>query len=81
MSKADLARVVADHCQAAALMRFARVPFVAGPPDRLVISDLRFDRGGSRGGGMADIPVGPPGTGRCPEDAPRTPPRLDLLFQ
>ena len=77
MSKAYLVKVVAEHCDAAALMRFARVPFVAGPADRLVISDLRFDRGG--GGGMADIPLDAPGTGPCPEQVPWAPPRLDLL--
>ena len=62
---------------AAALMRFARVPFVNGPADRLVIGDLRFDRG--RGGGMASIPLGEPAAGACSEPAPWIPPRLDLL--
>jgi inner membrane protein len=77
MSKALLSKVVADHCDAAALMRFARVPFVNGPADQLVISDLRFDRG--RGGGMASIPLGEPAAGACSEPAPWIPPRLDLL--
>jgi hypothetical protein len=76
MSKTYLAKVTADHCAAAVFMRFARVPFVVGPPDRLVMSDLRFDRGG---GGMANIPLGKPATGPCPEPAPWTPPRLELL--
>jgi hypothetical protein len=79
MSKAYLAKVASEYCDAAALMQFARVPFVAGPPDRLVISDLRFDRGGGRGSGMSDIPLGEPAAGPCSQEVPWTPPRLDLL--
>ena len=79
MSKASLAKVVGEHCDAAALMHFARAPFVAGPPDRLVMSDLRFDRGRGGGGGMANIPLGETAAGSCPELVPWTPPRLDLL--
>jgi len=77
MSKAYLAKVVAEHCDAAALMLFARVPFVAVSENRLVMSDLRFDRG--RGDGMATFPLGAPTTVPCLPPVPWTQPRLDLL--
>jgi inner membrane protein len=77
MSKTDLAQIVAGNCNAAALMQFARAPFVAELERRWVIGDLRFERG--RGGGMADIDIGPDSPGPCPKSAPWTPPRAELL--
>ena len=53
MSKTELAQIVAGNCNAAALMQFARAPFVAERGREWVIGDLRFP--GQRGGGIADI--------------------------
>ncbi len=77
MSLAQLGSLVASHCEAAALMQFARAPFAAELHDRWTIGDLRFERG--RGNGMASIDLGPVSSGECPSPAPWTPPRTDLL--
>ena len=77
MPKALLAQLVAGHCNAAALMQFARVPFASELERDWVIGDLRFP--GGPGGGMADIDIGPASAGPCPKTAPWTPPRADLL--
>jgi hypothetical protein len=77
MSKTVLARLVAGHCDAAALMQFARVPFVAESGHEWVIGDLRFP--GGRGGGLADIDVRPDSRPPCQPTPPWTPPRADLL--
>ena len=76
MSRAALAQVVAGNCNAAALMQFARAPFVTTEPD-WVIGDLRFP--GGRGGGMADIDLKSDSPGPCPRTPPWTPPREGLL--
>jgi inner membrane protein len=77
MSRTQLAQLVAGHCDAAALMQFARAPFAAQLGRDWVVGDLRFDSG--RGSGMADIPVGPPANSPCPPAAPWIAPRADLL--
>jgi inner membrane protein len=77
MSQAQLASLVSSHCQAAALMRFARVPFAAELDHQWMMGDLRFERG--RGGGMASIDLSPLPPGECPSPVPWTPPRADLL--
>ena len=77
MSRAQLASLVASHCQAAALMQFARAPFAWELQHRWTIGDLRFDRG--RGDGMASIDPGPSSSGECKSPVPWTPPRADLL--
>jgi hypothetical protein len=77
MSKTQLVQLVAGHCNAAALMQFARAPFAAELEREWVIGDLRFP--GGPGGGMAEIDIGPASTGPCPRTAPWTPPRADLL--
>jgi len=76
MSKTVLAQVVAGNCDAAALMRFARAPFVTTEPDR-VIGDLRFP--GGRRSGLADIDLKPDSPSPCPRTPPWTPPRAGLL--
>jgi inner membrane protein len=77
MSRAQLSSLVASHCQAAALMQFARAPFAAELQHRWVMGDLRFERG--RGAGMASIDPGPVSSGECRSPVPWTPPRADLL--
>jgi len=76
MSRTVLAQVVAANCDAAALMRFARAPFVTTEPD-WVIGDLRFP--GGRGGGLADIDLKSDSPSPCPGTPPWTPPRAGLL--
>jgi hypothetical protein len=73
MSRTQLAQLVAGHCDAAALMLFARAPFARQLGRDWVVGDLRF------AGGMADIPVGSPAQGPCPPAAPWIAPRADLL--
>jgi inner membrane protein len=77
MSKAHLAQIVAGNCNAAALMQFARAPYVAERGHEWVIGDLRF--AGQRGGGMADIDLDRDSPGPCAKAAPWTPPRAELL--
>jgi inner membrane protein len=77
MSKTDLAQIVAGNCNAAALMQFARAPFVAERRHEWVIGDLRF--AGQRGGGMADIDLNRDSPDSCSKPAPWTPPRAELL--
>jgi inner membrane protein len=77
MSRTQLVQLVEGHCDAAALMQFARAPFAAQFGRDWVIGDLRFDTG--RGSGMANIPVGPPANGPCQPAAPWVPPVADLL--
>jgi inner membrane protein len=77
MSRARLAAIVAAHCEAAALMQFARAPFAAELDRQWVMGDLRFDR--ARGSGMSTIELGPSAHGTCRTSVPWIPPRLDLL--
>ncbi len=77
MSRTELAQIVAGDCDAAALMRFARAPFVAELERKRIIGDLRFP--GGRGGGMANIELRPDSPGPCPRTPPWTPPREALL--
>lgn len=77
MSRAQLASLVASHCQAAALMQFARAPFTTQLQYRWIMGDLRFERG--RGDGMASIDLGPLSSSECRSPVPWTPPRADLL--
>ncbi len=77
MSKQRLGELVAMHCDAAALMRFARAPFATELDHRWVMGDLRFDREPELG--MAEIALPAPSNARCPATVPWTPPREDLL--
>jgi len=77
MSVAVLRKLVASHCDASALMRFARAPFATELGQKWIIGDLRFDR--ERGLGMAKIEPTSPAVTPCPETAPWIPPRQDLL--
>lgn len=77
MSKSELADLVARHCDAAAVMQFARAPFATELGSRWVVGDLRFDR--ERGSGMATIVLGRPSNNECRPSVPWVPPRGDLL--
>jgi hypothetical protein len=77
MSRTGLAEIVATHCDAAALMQFARAPFATELDRRSFIGDLRFDR--DRGSGIATIELGAPAHGVCQSSVPWIPPRSDLL--
>jgi inner membrane protein len=78
MSITELADIVATHCDAAALMQFARAPFATELARYRVMGDLRFDREGG-GGGMSTIQLGSPTPGTCRQSVPWVPPRIDLL--
>jgi inner membrane protein len=68
----------AERCDVYAYLRFARVPFFVEQPDgKLVVGDLRFDRG--PGLEFAELEL-PPLPADCPRRvAPWIPPRDDLL--
>jgi inner membrane protein len=73
MSIAQLVQLVEAHCEAAALMQFARAPFAFQHSNTWFLGDLRFDRGaGFR------IQVGGD-SGGCSIRVPWVPPRMDLL--
>ena len=69
-------RVAAD-CEAAAAMRFIRVPWLAEVGENTVLGDLRYDREGELG--FAELALRDP-PGPCPRLVPHwRPPRTDLL--
>jgi len=72
-----LRRRVRTDCEAAAAMRFIRVPWMAGIENATVLGDLRYDR--EKTLGFAEIELqDPPRT--CPRLVPHwRPPRADLL--
>jgi inner membrane protein len=77
MPVSRLAELNAHHCEAAALMQFARAPFAIERKGSWIIGDLRFDR--ERGLGLAELEISGPGEAGCPARAPWLPPRGDLL--
>lgn len=78
--RAPLARLRSlahERCDAAAMLRFVRIPFWAETPEGTVLGDLRFDR--NEGLGFAEMVVSPPGA-PCPALLPPwLPPRGDVL--
>ncbi|HEV8331866.1 MAG TPA: metal-dependent hydrolase [Steroidobacteraceae bacterium] len=68
---------VRTDCEAAAAMRFIRVPWMAAVGPTTVLGDLRYDR--EKGLGFAEIELHDPPL-RCPRQVPHwRPPRADLL--
>ena len=68
---------VAMDCEAAAAMRFIRVPWLATVGLDRVLGDLRYDR--EKGLGFAEVALHDP-PGPCPRLVPDwRPPRADLL--
>ena len=68
---------VANDCEAAAAMRFIRVPWLAAVGPATVLGDLRYDR--EKALGFAEVALHDP-PGPCPRLVPDwRPPRADLL--
>ena len=74
MSTAQLVALVEGHCDAAALMQFARAPFAFQYGGAWFLNDLRFDRGAG-----FQIEVAGGSSARCSIHVPWVPPRMDLL--
>jgi inner membrane protein len=77
MSKSQLLRLVAAHCDAAAFMQFARAPFATRFGDAWMIGDFRFDREPELG--IAEIALPLSVDAHCRSAVPWSPPRGDLL--
>jgi inner membrane protein len=77
-SVASLVDLHRDNCQAAALLRFLRVPYwTDAASGTLTMGDLRYDRNPGRDFSDAEIEVHPTS---CPRAVPSwTPPRRDIL--
>jgi inner membrane protein len=72
----QLRGVAKTNCEAAAALRFIRVPWLATVENELVLGDLRYDRETELGFSEIEITDDP----SCPPVVPQwTPPRLDLL--
>jgi hypothetical protein len=71
-----LAARVRDDCRAGALMQFVRAPYLASLEGRVVLGDLRFDRG--VGPGFAELEWPEP-EAPCPRPVPWEPPRAREL--
>lgn len=77
MPRNEIAQLTAGNCEAAAFMRFARIPWTHRTADGWIIGDLRYDRESALG--FAELALGRAAT-RCPTSVPPwTPPRLELL--
>ena len=76
MSRATLASITEENCEAFEFMQFARVPFAAERERRQVLGDLRFDREPELG--FAEIELAPPPQ-QCRFHVPWIPPRASLL--
>jgi inner membrane protein len=84
MARSALGAVVANHCEAAAFLQFARAPFLVHRHDGWVIGDARYDREPGLGFAellLGEVPLqgeaGP--RGACPAVVPWERPRADLL--
>ncbi len=84
MTRSELGAVVANHCEAAAFLQFARAPFLVHRRDGWVIGDARYDR--EPGLGFAELLLGEVPLqgearprGACPAAVPWERPRADLL--
>lgn len=77
MPRRQLADLAAANCQAAAFLRFARVPWALERSDTWIVGDLRYDREPELG--FAEIEL-QPGRARCSAHLPPwIAPRNDLL--
>jgi hypothetical protein len=74
----ELTSLARENCQAASLLRFARVPYwVSTGKDEYIVGDLRFDRRPGLDFSDARVEARP---SRCPKAIPPwLPPRRDLL--
>jgi inner membrane protein len=77
MRRAELAALALRHCEVAAFLRFARVPFILRRERALVVGDLRYDREPQLG--FAELELDEP-PHACPRAVPPwLPPRGELL--
>lgn len=77
MPRDQVAQLAASSCEAAAFMRFARMPWILRRDGGSVMGDLRYDR--EPGLGFAEIELDEK-SGGCPSYIPPwIPPRTDLL--
>lgn len=77
MPRNEIAQLAAGNCEAAAFMRFARIPWMHRTADGWIIGDLRYDRESDLG--FAELALGQT-TARCSTRMPPwVPPRLELL--
>ncbi len=75
---ARLASVAASNCEAAAALRFIRMPWLANVKDALVLGDLRYDREEELGFAELELDDSPD----CPQFEPKwVEPRRELLEQ
>lgn len=75
-SRSDLLQLWNEHCQADAMMRFVRAPWVARVNEAWVLGDLRYDRETELG--FAELSIDPPDE-TCPRHVPAwIAPRRDL---
>jgi inner membrane protein len=72
----ELRELVREHCDAAALMRFIRVPFWLDRADGTVLGDLRYDRAPALEFAERELSGNCPGLGALSDWVP---PRTDLL--
>ena len=73
-----LRSLVRDDCRARALMQFVRAPFLVERGERVVLGDLRFDRG--VGPGFAELTL-PEHGAPCPRPVPWMSPRAAELAE
>jgi inner membrane protein len=73
---AELSRLQATHCQIAAFLRFARVPWFVRQGEHWIVGDLRYDREPELGFAELELDAAP---AACPRFVPPwIPPRADL---
>lgn len=76
MPRTQIATLAAGNCEAAAFMRFARVPWAEQRDHGWIVGDLRYDR--EPDPGFAELELSEPSN--CPSHVPPwIPPREDLL--
>jgi inner membrane protein len=73
----ELVQLAQTHCEFAAFLRYARVPWSSREAGQLIVGDLRYDR--EPGLGFAELALDPV-PASCPRFVPPwRPPRSDLL--
>jgi inner membrane protein len=74
--RTQLAQLASTRCEAAAFMRFSRIPFAERDHDKWILGDFRYDREAALSFGEIELSKEP----RCPAHVPAwVPPREELL--